>query len=178
MRDVVSRWRSLLWLTLLWVALWGDPAPGTALAGLLAAVGVLLLGRVPKLETRGTVRPVGLLLFLGRFAVDLVVSSLQVVKAVLLPTDRLRPALVAVPLVGPSDALVALVADTVSLTPGTLTVTAADDRSTLYVHVLDSEDPDADRRDVQALEERALRAFGLDDDRGADDREADEGSHR
>ena len=162
LRGLVSRWRAVLWLTAVWVALWGDPAPGTVLAGFLVALGVLSVGHQPRLQTSGTVHPVAAAAFLGRFVVDLVVSSVQVVQAVLLPRDRLRPAVVAVPLTGPSDPLVSLVADTVSLTPGTLTVTATEDRSTLYVHVLDSDDPDADRRDVQALEERALRAFGLD----------------
>ena len=56
-----------------------------------------------------------------------------------------------------------MVANAISLTPGTLTIEVATDPNVLYVHVLHLHDIDAVRRDVTRLERSVLRAFGTDE---------------
>lgn len=73
------------------------------------------------------------------FLWELIVSAVRVAFIVVRPNLKasLRPAIVAFPLSVKSDAEIALLANLITLTPGTLSVDVADDRSVLYVHVLD-----------------------------------------
>lgn len=73
------------------------------------------------------------------FLWELMVSAIRVAFIVLRPNLKasLRPAIVAFPLTVKSDAEITLLANLITLTPGTLSVDVADDRSVLYVHVLD-----------------------------------------
>jgi multicomponent Na+:H+ antiporter subunit E len=73
------------------------------------------------------------------FLWELIVSAVRVAFIVVRPNLKasLRPAIVAFPLTVKSDAEITLLANLITLTPGTLSVDVADDRSVLYVHVLD-----------------------------------------
>jgi multicomponent Na+:H+ antiporter subunit E len=73
---------------------------------------------------------------LGLFFRELVVSVKDVAIAVLSPRRPLRAAIVAVPLDVQSEAGITLLANMITLTPGTTTLHVAEDRSVLYIHVL------------------------------------------
>lgn len=73
------------------------------------------------------------------FMIELVKASIDVAVAVLSDKQKLRPAIVAVPLDLRTDMGISTLANLVSLTPGTTSMHVSDDRSTLYVHVLDRE---------------------------------------
>ena len=165
MRTRVTHQLPLLaWLVVVWVALWGSLTPANVLGGLV--VGVLLLLALPlsHVDTPGIVRPGALLRFVGFFAVDLVRSSWQVVRLVLRPKVHLHQAVVAVPVRGASDQLLTLLANAVSLTPGTLTLEVDRPGSTLYVHVIDVGDGPAGVAAVRAkllvVERLAIEAVG------------------
>jgi multicomponent Na+:H+ antiporter subunit E len=161
---VTSRWGLLLWLAAVWVGLWGSVTPANVLGGL--GIGALLLAVLPltDVESTGIVRPAALARFVGYFLVDLVRSSVQVVVLVLRPTVQLRQAVIAVPVLGASDNLLTLLANAISLTPGTLTLEVDRPRSTLYVHVIDvGTGPDgveAVRADLRHVERLAVLAVG------------------
>jgi multicomponent Na+:H+ antiporter subunit E len=93
------------------------------------------------------------------FLWDLLMSSIQVARAVISPGDVTRPRLVTVPLVARSDAEITMVANFISLTPGTLSVDVSPDRRTLLVHDLFAGDSsDAARASVrEGIEARVLR---------------------
>jgi multicomponent Na+:H+ antiporter subunit E len=74
--------------------------------------------------------------FSGHYLVELVRSSLRVAADVLTPTSRARPGIVRMPLDARTDLEIALVANLISLTPGTLTIDVAPDRSALVVHAM------------------------------------------
>ncbi len=92
------------------------------------------------------------------FARDLTVSSFQVAKTVLAPRDTSSPRFVVVPLrYAETDLEVTMVANYITLTPGTLTVDVSPDRSTLLVHALTAEGSgDALRADIQDGIERRV----------------------
>lgn len=92
----------------------------------------------------------------GAFVVDLVASSLAVVRIVLAPRGRNRPAIVAVPVDARTEWGVALFAYLVSLTPGSTCLHVADDRRALYVHFLDAPDAEARAVGIKALYERRI----------------------
>lgn len=72
------------------------------------------------------------------FLSELMVSAIRVALIVLRPNlrDVVRPGIVAVPLTVTSDAEITLLANLITLTPGTLSIDVSPDRKVLYVHAL------------------------------------------
>lgn len=100
---------------------------------------------------------VGLIVF---FAKELVVSSLRVAWDVLTPRERSHPGIIAMPLDAKSDLEILLVANLISLTPGTLSLDVSSDRSVLYVHVMFLGDPEQERRALKrGMERRVLEVL-------------------
>jgi multicomponent Na+:H+ antiporter subunit E len=95
------------------------------------------------------------------FLWDLMVSSVQVARAVLSPRDITHPRFVEVPLPeGLSDLEITLVGNHITLTPGTLTVDVSPDRRRLLIHaLLAAENGDGVRADVNdTIIPRVLKA--------------------
>jgi multicomponent Na+:H+ antiporter subunit E len=154
----------LVWLTLVWVGLWGSASAANVLGGVVIAVVLLLALPLTDMPDQDDVKAAALLRFVGHFAVDLVRASLQVALLVVRPRVRLHQAVLAVPVRGASDRLLTLLANAISLTPGTLTLEVDRPRSTLYVHVLDV-GPGAGgvervRADILRVEHLAVQAVG------------------
>ena len=125
-------------LTVLWSALTGSFAGPNLLLGAILAFGMLSLLRY-RVEAPRVLRriwPIAVLAIV--FLYDLLASAITVALLVLSPNmkARLRPAIVAVPLTVKSDAEITLLANLITLTPGTLSLDVSDDRSVLYVHAL------------------------------------------
>ena len=98
-------------------------------------------------------RVLGLVWF---FVYELVMSSLRVVWDVVTPGTRAKPAIIAVPLEARSELEILTLANLISLTPGTLSLDVSDDRSTLYVHAMFGDDPDAIIADIKSEFERRV----------------------
>lgn len=153
---------SLLWSTVVWVALWGSPTPANLLGGV--AAGALALGAVPLQRRdpgRGTVtvRPLAALRFGAFFLWALVRASAVVAWEVVTPRNRIHEGIIALPLRTRSHGVATVVANAISLTPGTLTIEVAREPLTLFVHVLHLREVDTVRRELRRLETLALRAF-------------------
>ncbi len=80
---------------------------------------------------------VDLLLF---FLWELILSNIRIATDVVMPRYRMRPAIIAVPLDAKSDTEITLLANLVTLTPGTLSMDVSEDRSTIYIHSMYSSD--------------------------------------
>lgn len=156
---------SVLWLTVVWVGLWGSPSAANVLAGLVVATLVVRGLPMPAIDYHGRLRPGRLLVLVGRIAVDLVVASTQVAFLALGPRTP-RSAVLRVPLRSHSDLYLTLTAQLVSLVPGSVVVEAHRVSGVLYVHVLDvgPDGVEAHRRDVLAIEERVLWALASDEE--------------
>lgn len=147
----MSRALPAVLLLAIWLALWGEVSWANVVSGVLMVA--LLAWMLPGRARRHRVHLPALVRLVAVFAGRLVTSSLSVVRTVLRPTpDRLRSGVVAVPL-GPTTPLVAtVVADAISLTPGTLTLDVRGEPAVLYVHVLGLGDRDAVTADVRRLQ--------------------------
>lgn len=154
---------TLLWLTLVWVALWRDLSVANVLAGLVVALTVSLVFPLPRLKVGGRVHPWHLFTLLARFLFDAVVASFQVAWLTLQFWRTPRSAVVAVRLRSDSDLVLTLVAEFSTLVPGTLAVEARRHTHTVYLHVLDLGEDTVDdfRERALAQEDRVLRALGL-----------------
>ncbi len=160
MIRLVSR---LSWLAVAWVALWGDISLANVIAGL--ALATLLVAGFPPPTAPEPVRfhPLAAARFVLHFARKLVEASAIVAWEVVTPRNRINEGIVAVPLDTSSTTVVTLVANAISLTPGTLTLEVTDHPTVLYVHVLHLHDIASVRRDVRRLETLALGAFARTD---------------
>lgn len=155
----MTRLVRLLWLTLIWLALWSDLSVANLLSGLVVS-GLIVVLYDSWRPGHVIVRPFAAVRFTLYFLYQLVRSSLAVARTVVTPHDRIRTGIVAVPLLGCSDAVATLIADAITLTPGTLTVEIRRDPLTLFVHALDVRDVTALQREVRTLEVLAVKAFG------------------
>lgn len=77
------------------------------------------------------------------FLRELIVSALRVAWLAVQPRIKIRPAIIAHPLTLTTDAQITLLANMITLTPGTLSVDVSDDRKTLYIHALDIDSKEA-----------------------------------
>lgn len=80
------------------------------------------------------------LMLIGLFFKELALSVHDVLRAVLRPARIQRSGIVAVPLAVRSEAGIALLANMITLTPGTTSLHVSDDRTVLYVHVMNLSD--------------------------------------
>ena len=100
---------------------------------------------------------IALILF---FLYELFVSSLKVAWDVLTPVSLSKPAIIAVPIDTATDAELTVLANLVSLTPGSLSVDISDDHSHLLVHAMFVEDPDVFIQEIKrGMEQRVLGAM-------------------
>ena len=76
-------------------------------------------------------------LLFGYLLGQIIVGALQVAWLALQPKIRLRPGFIAYPLTVTADAQISLLANLITLTPGTLSVDVSPDRRTLLIHALD-----------------------------------------
>jgi multicomponent Na+:H+ antiporter subunit E len=91
---------------------------------------------------------------------QILLANWNVTRAVLFtPIDQLQPGIVAIPITLESDAEITMLANLITLTPGTLSLDVSDDRRTLYVHSIAVSDRDAFIREQQDGFERAVRAL-------------------
>ena len=67
-----------------------------------------------------------------------------------------RPGIIAVPLDAKTDVEITLLANLVSLTPGTISLDVSDDRSVLYVHAMFVEDPQRLCQEIKSGFERRI----------------------
>lgn len=102
-------------------------------------------------------RLLAFVILVGTFVVELVKSATRVAIQVIQPPERLRPAIVAIPIELKTDLGIATLANLISLTPGTTSLHVSPGRDTLYVHVLDSPDADAVAADIKQTFERLIR---------------------
>jgi multicomponent Na+:H+ antiporter subunit E len=146
-----------LLLALLWAAVVGSVDPAHLLAGFLVGYLVLWIA-VPVLgPTRYFGKLVASLRFVAFFVYELVLANFRVAWDVLTPRVYRRPGVVAVPLEARSDLEITLLANLVTLTPGSLSLDVSPDRKVLFVHAMFVDDPEKLRADIKhGFERRVL----------------------
>jgi multicomponent Na+:H+ antiporter subunit E len=150
-----------LMLMLAWCGAFGSFAPWTLLTGFLAGFGVLYLTRRvwDGPEPQYFRKTIAFVSFFGFYANALLQSSILIARQVLSPRITAQPGVIAVPLQAERDVEIAALAILITLTPGTLSLDVSEDRSTLYVHAMFLDDPDAVLHDIKENFERGLLEF-------------------
>ncbi len=158
----MRRFAELVVMVAVWMALWRQFSLANLLSGSLAGLAVLAAFRrqAPPWRLRPLLRPWAALRLLGYFTIKLVEATLIVAWEVVTPGLRVSEGIVAVPTLSSSDIVTTIVANAISLMPGTVTVDITHDPRVLYVHVLHLRDPQSFRREVRRLEELTIAAVG------------------
>jgi multicomponent Na+:H+ antiporter subunit E len=152
----------LLWnilLALIWVGMTEDYTPLSLIIGFLLGMLILFFARrvvgAPNYLIKVR-QAIGLHLFL---IWELTKANLRVAYEVLTPGYGMRPGVIAVPLDAKTDAEITLLANLITLTPGTLSLDVSSDRQVLYIHAMyvDDGDLEAVRRNIkEGFERRVL----------------------
>nr|WP_205267221.1 Na+/H+ antiporter subunit E [Mycolicibacterium sphagni] len=156
---------TLVWLTLVWLLLWGTVSVANVLSGVVVALGITLLLPLPPVPVQGRLHPLSLLWLVLHVAWWLVQSSVQVAWLAIRPG---RPPLSAVlrgHLALKSDLVLALAVNVMNLTPGTIVLEIDQARRLVYVHVLDvGSERSVERfyRQIAQLERLMIAAFERD----------------
>lgn len=94
------------------------------------------------------------------FLYELVMSAWRVMVLVLSPKLDLKTGIFKFPLTLENDMEITLLANMITLTPGTLSVDTSEDKKFIYVHAIDASDPEGARRDIaEGFERKIMEAF-------------------
>jgi multicomponent Na+:H+ antiporter subunit E len=149
----------LFGLVALWIGLYGELTPANIVGGVAIAAIVWFATR-GSANARVRFRPLGMLALLAFMFVNLVRSSVRVLVAVWLPTaERTRVQVLSATLQSGSPTVAAVVANLITVTPGTMTIEVADDARKIQVHVLGAVSTEQFRSSVIDLELRVVNAL-------------------
>ncbi|WP_117190545.1 Na+/H+ antiporter subunit E [Rhizobium terrae] len=144
----------------IWVAVTGSATPHNLIFGFALSTLSLWIVR-GEMNARGYWRRLGRILsLLILFFRELALSAWKVAVLVTSPRMDLKPGIFAFPLTVDRDFEITLLANLITLTPGTLSVDVSEDRRMLFVHAIDCSDIEATRRDIaQGFERKIMEAF-------------------
>ncbi len=138
-----------LLLGLGWCALFGNFTLETFATGMIVAFFSLWVLRPLHGSTAYFARVWGICRLISFFLWELLLSSLEVARIVITPKLTVTPAIVRIPLESLNDTEIMMLANLISLTPGSLSLDVSEDRTALYVHVMSVDDPDAVRTEIK-----------------------------
>ncbi|WP_336087831.1 Na+/H+ antiporter subunit E [Nocardia sp. SSK8] len=136
-RDNAVRVGILVWLTIVWVALWGDLSIANVVAGLVVAVVVVFALPLPLIPVAGWFHPVPFLKLVVVSVYYALESSLQVAWFGIRPAGPPVSGVLRVHLAFRSDLVLVMCTDLLNLIPGTMVLELDRPRCVVYVHVLD-----------------------------------------
>jgi multicomponent Na+:H+ antiporter subunit E len=147
-------------LAITWAAITGDFSAFNLTLGFVLGFIILLFADRATDQRQYLTLFIRVLDFAVFFVVDFVLANIRMAYAVLFPSRTIRPGIVAIPLDAKTDLEIMLVANLISLTPGTFSIDVSTDRRTLYIHEMYIDDVEMLRHDVKRhYEFRLLRVL-------------------
>jgi len=162
-RDIRVQLPFLAWLVVLWMLLWAQFTVLAFLSGLVVAVFVTRVFRLPTVELSGRINVWYAALLVVQFLFAVLRGALAVTVQVFDFRHQPGAAIIAVPLKYADDLMMTHVSVVSSLVPGSLVVEADRDRQVLYLHVIGVRslaDVEKQREGVLRWERRVVRALG------------------
>lgn len=162
---------AVLWLFVRGVGLTPSAVIGQFLFGLVVGLPTAFVFRRLYSKQIDLGRGIGALpaaaLYLATFSWEIVRANLDVAYRVLSPTMPIEPEVILVPLRVETDLAITTIANSITITPGTVTLDYDEETNALYVHAIDGRDPEAIVAPIRTWEGYALEMF--DEDASADD---------
>ena len=166
-RQALLQLPFLLWLVLVWLALWGQFTPVAVISGIVVALLVQRFFYLPPAEHPDRFNPHRFVILVAVFAFDLTRSAFQVAWFSIRPRPISISSIIQVDLRTRSDLVMTLTSLAITMIPGSFVIEVDRAHTILYLHVLDLKQPDdveQMRQSVLAQEERIIRALGSKDD--------------
>jgi len=154
--------KMFLWnilLALAWAAFRGNFTAGNVAVGFALGYLILWLAQGVLGSTKYFVKVHQVIRFAFFFLWELILANLRVAYDVATPQYHSRPGVIAIPLDAKTDVEITMLANLITLTPGTLSLDVSADRRVLYIHAMyiDNDDIDAVRRKIKnGFERRVL----------------------
>lgn len=146
-----------LMLALAWAVLSGNFSGPSFLLGFVLGYGVLALleRELPMLHGYSRRLP-RFIMFVGFFLKELIKANLKVAFDVVTPPWYMQPGVIALPITAETDVEITMLANFISLTPGTLILDVSTDRRVLFIHAMYLDDEAAVIAELQEIERRVL----------------------
>ena len=154
---------AVIWVFVRGTRLAPEPLAGSLLLGLavgfpMAYVFRRLYGDTLRLRRSFRSAPYAALYVLT-FVQEAVVSSIDVTYRVLAPSEPIEPEVILIPLRVQTELGVTTIANSITMTPGSLTLDYDAEENALYVHVIDGSDPEDIVDPIRDWEDYALVIF-------------------
>lgn len=147
-------------LATVWVVLTANLSLLNALFGFLLGYAALALvqSQLPGLHgyAQRVPRFIGFVLF---YIWEMAKANARIAYDVVSPRCDIHPGVVGVPLEARSDGEITVLANLISLTPGTLSLDVSSDRRVLYIHAMYIDDEAAFHEEIKELERRVLKVM-------------------
>ena len=147
-----------LTLTVVWIMLVNKITLGNILLGVVLGIAVPVLtaaywpGR-PRLS-----RPFKSVEYVAIVVWDIIIANIQVALIILFkPNSKIRSQWITVPITLRSPEAITVLAGTITMTPGTVTAMLSSCGSSLLIHCLHTDDPEAVRDEIKNRYERRLK---------------------
>ena len=138
-----------LLLALAWAAVTGEMSATNLIAGFTIGFVVLYLFSRVAGDSQYVFRVRKIFGFTLYFLWELLVATLRVAVDIVTPQHLMKPAILAISIEGRSPAEITLLANVITLTPGTLSLDVSPDGKTLFVHVMYANDVEKARREIE-----------------------------
>ncbi|MWJ27230.1 Na+/H+ antiporter subunit E [Halomonas sp. ZH2S] len=145
-----------LFLALLWLLMVNEFSAAHALLGLALGVAIPFVTHGFWPEEAKIKRPLPLVRYLLVLLVDILRSNLVVALRILRPARYLKPGFFSYPLALDDDFAITILASTISLTPGTVSIHYDAEANTLLVHALHLENEAGMVADIRERYEKPL----------------------
>lgn len=148
-----------LLLAFVWLALGGNFSLTNFLFGFLmsfAIMWIISLNSEDRKYFKIAPKMVGFVFF---FLYELTKANIQVAIEVMTPKNNMKPGIVRYPLDAKTDFEITVLANLISLTPGTCSLDVSTDRKVLYIHSMYIEDKEQFIMDIKTGFERKLLAI-------------------
>lgn len=148
-------------LTITWMFLQNELSAGMLVFGFILGILIPWSTSIWWPDTPKGFRPLRMASYSLMVLWDIIVANVQVAWIVLsVPTAKLKPAWIVIPLRLREPEAITMLAGTITLTPGTVSADLSDGGHSLLVHVLHTDDPDGVREDIiNRYEARLMEIF-------------------
>lgn len=143
-------------LALVWAFAFGEMTLASLTIGFVLGFLVLWLTQGLLDTTSYCLRIPKLIEFIGFFLWELLLANLRVAYDVLTPRHHMRPGIICLPLDAETDMEITMLANLITLTPGTLSLDVSEDRKILFIHSMYISDPESDAAKIKQGFERRL----------------------
>jgi multicomponent Na+:H+ antiporter subunit E len=143
-------------ISFLWLFLNNDYHVSTFFIGYILGLGIIFALRRffnNRFYFRNIIAVIKLILI---FLKELILSNIEIFKIIIRPKLNINPGIFALPTELKRDWEITVLANLITLTPGTLVVDISDDKKILYIHAMDIKDVDEAIHSIKNSFEKAI----------------------